>query len=155
MYVLPDAEMREVIIALETDVNLFPAGMTLRLYTNNLIPGPTNVLADFTEATAVEIPGYAPATPAWLGLPTRAQDGSWNDNMNLATFLANAPPPAPQIVYGWFLTDAAKTKLVGSGAFAQPFTFTRNGDGFNLEGLIHIEVESGTDYKLRLDMEQE
>ncbi|SRR5258707_2498590 len=156
MYQLPDVLIKELILAAETDVNIFPAGWLVKLYVNNLTPTKNNVVADFTELTNVEVPGYAAVAGAWNGAPVRKQDGSWEDQGAAPIqFAATGPPPAPQIVYGWFATNAAGTVLIGSGKFAAAFTFTATGDGFDLEQVFNVLQLTGTTYQVLLDMEQE
>lgn len=156
MYVLPDALLSEIISALELDTNLFPAGMTLRLYTNDLTPTRANVVGDFTELTNVEVPGYVATTPAWNGTPLRKQDGSWEDLTDLNSFIAaGGPPPTAIPVYGWFLTNSGGTALVAAGRFDSTFTFVADGDGLTLEGKLNVNQTSGTEVTVTLDMEVE
>lgn len=153
MYIFPDALLQEIILALEADASLFPAGMTLRLYTNDVTPTRATVAGDLTELTNVEVPGYAPTTPAWNGAPFRKNDSSWEDWTDQNQFLAaGGPPPAPIVVYGWFLTDAGNTVIVGSGRFATPFTFTDDGDGFSLKARINVNQTEDTLTEVVTDM---
>ena len=111
---------------------------------------------DFTQLTNVEVPGYVAQAGGWQGTPIRKADGSWEDGgVAPLHFGATGPPPAPQIVYGWYATDAGNTVVIGSGKFATPFTFTATGDGFNLEQLANSSQIDGTGYRLTLDMEME
>lgn len=156
MWIEPDSNLSEIIAALEGDTTLFPVGMTLRLYTNDLTPNRATVLADLTQLTNVQVPGYAATTPAWAGTPLRKQDGSWEDLTDLNSFIAaGGPPPAPQIVYGWYITDAGNTTLAASGRFAAPFVFVNDGDGLTLEGRLNVDQTSGTEVTVTLDMEVE
>lgn len=156
MWVLPDLEVAEIITALETDVNIFPAAGVVRLFTNDFTPLKSSVVGDFTQLTNVEVPGYAAVALAWNGTPVRKQDGSWEDLGALMNYLAaGGPPPAPIVVYGWYLTDAGNTTVFGSGRFAAPFTFSDDGDGFNLEPTLNALAQSGTEYLITLDMEVE
>lgn len=156
MYQLPDPLMKEIILAIELDAVMFPGGWLVRLYTNDLTPSKTNVVADFTELTNVQVPGYAPVAGAWQGLPVRKPTGEWEDGgVGPLNYAASANPAAPIVVHGWFATNAAGTVLIGSGRFASPFTFALAGDGFDLEQLIRSSQVDGTDYNLLLDMEQE
>lgn len=156
MYVLPDLLQQEVILALEADTTIFPAGYLLKLYTDNSTPDKGTVVGDLTELTNVQVPGYAPIAPSWNGTPIRKGDGSWEDLGSISTFIAaGGPPPAPQIVYGWFMTDAAGTTLIGAGRFDAPFTFVSDGDGISLEPVINFLQVDGTNYTLHLDMEVE
>jgi hypothetical protein len=156
MYQLPDVLQPELILAPEGDVNLFPAGWVVRLFTNNLTPNKANVVTDFTELTNVQVPGYLPVAGAWKGTPIRKPDGSWEDQGAAPLeFKATGLPPAPQTVYGWFATNAAGTVLLGSGVFAAPFVFTLLGDGFTLEQVINVLQLTGNTYQFLIDMEQE
>ena len=156
MYILPDLLVKQIILAAEADTTIFPAGWKVHLYTNNLIPTKTNVVADFTELTNVEVPGYLAVAGAWAGTPVRKQDGSWEDQGSAPlAFAATSAPPSPQIVYGWFATDTGGTTLIGSGAFTVPFTFTANGDGFLLEQVFNALQATDDTYTLTLEMEQE
>lgn len=155
MFVLRDAGLRELILALETDLSIFPAGMTMRLFTNNFTPDKNSILADFTELTGAAVPGYLSVAPLWSGTPTRNQDGSWEDLLSVALFQATGNPAAPTVVYGWFLTNPGNTIVFGSGAFVVPFTFVKSGDGVNLQGRILTKQDTGTSVDLTLDMEEE
>jgi len=154
MYVLPRAMLKAFLLAIEGSTTLFPSGFKLRLYTNNHTPLPTDVIGTYTELTSVDVPGYAAAVPTWNAAPYANPDGSWSDNMSLASFLATGAPPAPIVVYGWFLTDSAAAVLLGAGLFDQPFTFTLTGDGFTLEGNINCLQPDGSHVETTLGFEQ-
>jgi len=153
MFIYPDLSLPEMILALETDATIFPAGMTLRLYTNDLTPTRTTVVADLTELTNVEVPGYILTTPAWNGTPLRKQDGSWEDWTDQNAFMAiGGPPPAPIVVFGWFVTNAAKTVLAASGRLAAPFVFVQDGDGFSLKARLNVDQVAGDEEVVVTDM---
>jgi hypothetical protein len=137
MYVVPDPLMANIITAIQLQLGTAVTGLVhLHLYVNNLTPNKTNVLADFTELTNVEVPGYAAKSANWFaGVPFRRQDGAWEDPSSLVdpSFVATGPPPSPQVVYGFFATDSTDAILLGSGKFAVPFTFVSTGDGFVLD----------------------
>jgi len=159
MWIQPDnaglQALKQYILDIEGDATVFPAGAIVSLYTNNLTPTRANVLADFTEATSVEVPGYAPVAIAWNGAPVRNQDGSWTDEAAQAVFAATGLPPSAQIIYGWFLQNAGKTALLGSGLFEAPFTFTQSGDGFFLTPRLNALQSTGDivtfDFEMELD----
>ena len=156
MFILPDLSVSEIILALETDTTVFPVGALLRLFTNNITPTKSTVRADLTELTNAEVPGYVAVALAWNGTPVRKQDGSWEDLGGIVSFAAaGGPPPTPQIVYGWMLTNAAGTVLQGAGMFDVPFTFVQDGDGFALEPLLNVDQVSGSNIVVKLDMEVE
>jgi hypothetical protein len=156
MYVLPDELVKELILAIEGDTTIFPAGFLVRLYTNNQTPDKGSVVGDFEELTNIQVPGYAAVAGGWVGAPVRKQDGSWEDQGAAPlAFAASTAPPAPIPVYGWFATNAAGTVLIGAGIFEAPFTFALPGDGLSLEQVIRVIQANGTDYTLTLDMEIE
>jgi len=155
MYILPDLSLAEIISALEADLVLFPAGFTLRLYTDDLTPTRATVIGDLTELTNVQVPGYAATTPAWNGTPFRMQAGGWEDWTDQNFFIAaGGPPPAPIVVYGWYITDAGNTVLAGAGRFAAPFTFTADGDGMSLKGHLTSDQVDGDTVEVGFDMVQ-
>jgi len=157
MWIQPDnaaiQALKNQLLDIEGDAVNFPAGALISLYTNNLTPTRTNVLADFTELTNVEVPGYAGVAIAWNGTPVRNQDASWSDEAAQAIFQATGAPPAPQIVYGWFLQNAGKTVLLASGLFAVPFTFVQTGDGFFLTPRLDNAQTNGDVCALDFEME--
>ena len=98
-------------------------GAKLHLFSNNITPTPSNVLADFTECV---YSGYAAQTVTWSpafydinGVPVSsggevlfAQSGATGD-----------------FCYGAFLTDSAGTHLLWAGNLdSPPFTFVNTGD---------------------------
>jgi hypothetical protein len=154
MFIVPDPLMPGLVLAIEADTTLFPAGGLLHLSTTNIAPTKNNVLADFTELTNVQVPGYLPAAQPWDGTPYRNVNGSWSDSGADVAFVASGPPPLPIVVYCWFMTDAGGTVLTGSGSLAQPFTFTRAGDGMSLESLLNLVQSAGNQLTLTLDQVQ-
>jgi len=156
MYIWPDLSLQEIILALEADVTLYPAGMTLHLFTNDFTPTRASVMADFTELTNVEVPGYAATTPTWAGSPIRKNDGSWEDWTDQNQFLAaGGPPPTPVTVFGWYLANAGNTVVASSGRFDTPFTFTDDGDGFSLKARLNVNQTAGALTELIADMVME
>jgi hypothetical protein len=155
MYVLPDLSLSEIILALEGDAVLFPAGMTLRLFTTDITPTRVTVAGDLAELTNVEVPGYAPTTPAWAGTPFRNQDGAWEDWTDQNFFIAaGGPPPVATVVYGWMLMNAGGTVLAGAGRFSDPFTFVADGDGMSLKAHLTVNQVDGTTVEVGFDMVQ-
>jgi hypothetical protein len=149
--VFPDAQVKEIILGLEADLNLYPAGFVMRLYTNNVTPTPQTVLGDLTQALNADIPGYAAVAITWDGTPSRSPDGSWIDYGTDAPFIATGAGSGANTVYGWYLTDAANTVLLGAQLLPAPFTFTLPGDGFRVEPSIKAEQTSDVDVNLTFD----
>ena len=147
--------LQQFILSLEGNTSLFPGGMILHLYTNNQTPTQSSALGDFTALTNVEVPGYVPGAPTWLGTPYRNQDASWVDYQTVVDFVATGAPPSPQTVYGWYLTDSAGATLVAAGLLAVPFTFTETGDGFGLQGEMKVNQETSSDYGVTLNYLQQ
>jgi hypothetical protein len=154
MFQIPDLSIREIILAVEGDTTIFPAGTVVRLYSNDYTPTKADSVSSYTEVTNVEVPGYAPLALAFNGTPVRQPTGTWEDLGSAPlTFQATGTPPAPQIAYGWFATNAGKTIWVGAGRFAAPFTFEATGDGFSLLPQIQASQLDGNNYNLFLEME--
>jgi hypothetical protein len=148
MFIVPDVLMSPIMTALQLQLGTAVTGLVhIHLFTNNITPTKNNVLTDFVELTNVEVPGYAPASANWFaGVPHRLNSGAWECPSSLADpnfVCTTTPPPAPQIVYGWFATDSTDAILKGSGLFAAPYTFTQIGDGFTLPGNPELVQSSG------------
>lgn len=138
MNIIPDVNMPGLLTAILAQLGTVSTGLVhIHLFTNDLTPTKTNALGDFTEATNVEVPGYAAASANWFaGTPFRQSLGAWECPSSLPdpAFRASGSPPSPQIVYGWYATDSTDAILLDSGRFNVPFTFTLSGDGFALPG---------------------
>jgi hypothetical protein len=155
MLTIPDVMMGPILTAIESSLGTVATGLVhVHLYTNNLTPTKSNVLADFTELTNVEVPGYVKKNANWFaGVPFRRQDGAWEDPSSLVDpdfVCSGSAPPSPQIVYGFFLTDSTDAILLGSGAFDVPFTFVQLGDGFTLSGNPALLQDTGNSLQLQL-----
>ena len=152
MFIIPDANMPAILTAIAAQLGTAATGLVhVHLYTNNFTPDKNSLLAAFTELTAVEVPGYAAKSVNWFaGVPFRRNDGQWEDPSSLAdpSFVATGPPPAPQVVYGFFLTDSTDAILLGSGLFDAPFTFQNTGDGFTLPGNLLLNQGDSTSLTL-------
>lgn len=139
MFIVPDVLMGSILTAIEAALGTTITGVVhLHLFTNNFTPNKTNILADFTELTSVQVPGYVVPSANWFaGVPHRIASGAWEGPNSLADpnfVCTGAPPPSPQVVYGWYATDSTNAILLGSGTFAAPFTFSAIGDGFTMPG---------------------
>jgi hypothetical protein len=136
MDALPDTKMSDVITAIMASLGTVATGLVhVHLYTNNVTPTKSTLLADLTELTNVQVPGYSPKSANWFaGVPHRNANGSWEIPNSLAdpAFIATGLPPIPIVVYGYFFTDSTDAILLGSGKFTSPFTFALTGDGFDL-----------------------
>lgn len=156
MYQLPQTLVKELLLALENDATLFPSTIHVNLYSNNLTPGPGNVVADFTPITNTQVPGYASGTFSWEGTPILSPTGVWEDRSAAPIdFVATSNPSAPQICYGWFAADSSGLILKGSGIFPTPFTFTQAGNGIRLHPIIQVSQVDGENYNVSLDMPPE
>lgn len=93
--------------------------LKLRLFSNNVVVGPTTVLSDLTQASFA---GYSAASPAW-GAPalvgTTAQIVPSPTNVDFSYSGGSTTT-----VYGAYLTDAANTALFGATTFTTPFVFS-------------------------------
>ncbi len=100
-------------------------GLELRLFTNNTALGVGTVLANLTELTTEQFPGYAAATFTW-GAPYYDLAGLANVAGSRCQFTPNAAVPSPGVtVYGYYATDAATGLILAfAGLFATPYNIT-------------------------------
>lgn len=121
-------------LLLEASVGKTAAGnLLLKLYTNNLTPDGTETTASMTEFGAVQ--GYASktlTTTSWnaavpgTGAGTSAANKASIDYaQQVWTFDGTG---GNVTVYGYYVTNAAGTKLVGVERFASPVTVSVTGD---------------------------
>jgi len=101
-------------------------GAMLRLATVAPPGGPTEVLADFTEATFA---GYAAEAITWSG-PFFGPSGPPQVNSQLAVFEATAA--ASETIVAWYITNAAGTVLLASGNLDTPIVIDQAGAGLAL-----------------------
>lgn len=131
---------REIVDAVTAELLTLGTGSgDIRVFTNNFIPNPANVYADFVEPTFT---GYGPVTLAGA-FPASTYDGNGAEApaFNTATFKATADPLAPVTIYGWMLTNAAVSPVVlASGAFETPIVIGKSGDGFTLALSIFLST---------------
>jgi hypothetical protein len=79
----------------------------LRLYTNNITPSTSSVVADFTEATFT---GYAAITlPAWPASTLASHIATSAQASQTFTITSGS-----QNVYGWYITDSGGTHLLAA-----------------------------------------
>lgn len=154
MDVIPDSTMSALLTAILLKMGTAVTGLLhLHLFTNDFTPDKDSVLGDFTELTNVEVPGYVEADVNWFaGVPFRRSDGSWESPNSEpdASFIATSAPPAPIVVYGYFLTDSTNAILKGSGRFTSPYTFELIGDGFTMHGNPNLIQPNGSQLVLNL-----
>lgn len=94
------------------------------LFTNNFQPTEDTVWANITEAT---FDGYAAATPAAPGTPYIGADGFIHVTWPSVQFTMTGETTS-QTVYGWGLTNVAKTVWVGGNLLPTPIPMTDTGD---------------------------
>jgi hypothetical protein len=100
-----DDGILELIAAIS--VGTVPAGFNMHLYTNNLTPTTSTVLADFTEATFT---GYTSVAVSVVTGPLVF--GHYASVIfSPAGFTISA---GTQNIYGWYLTDDTDTILIAS-----------------------------------------
>lgn len=91
-----------------------------RLYTNNLVYLPTRVPADFTEAAFA---GYSPQGALAWSPPFLNGMGKIETDSRVITFNFTAGS-GTQPVFGLYVTDLLKTKLLLVMPFLMPFIFS-------------------------------
>jgi hypothetical protein len=100
--------MNALVTALKTYLVQAP-GFTIKLFQNNIVPTPNNVLADFTEAT---YDGYAAQVFTVIFGPTRYPDGSFQ-LFNFANFHMTGST-TPNQIYGIYVLDFAGNLLLAA-----------------------------------------
>lgn len=131
--IFKDALLAEVLMALESDTTLFPAGFVMRLFTNDTTPDKTFDIGDVTEMLNADVPGYVAIAPTWNGTPVRKSTGEWEDLAPPVAFAATGATSGQKVAFGAYLTDAAGAVYLAGVRFADPFTFSQSGDGFTAE----------------------
>lgn len=106
-------------------------GLTLFLFSNQLLLSPQTAFGDLTESTWS---GYARYANLGWGAPILQPDGTYTILSALVTFSASAVSTfVPGLVWGWGLIDTASTPhLIMAEQFSQPVAITNPGDGFGL-----------------------
>lgn len=91
-------------------------GAKVGLFTNSIVPTPSNVLADFTQA---DYTGYALSSAVVWTAVEISQDGRPQAVSQLFTF-APSNAVTPNTVRGIILVDGAGTTLLASSLFSTP-----------------------------------
>jgi len=109
-------------------------GAEIQLYVNDVTPGPSSVLADFTEATFT---GYAPVTVTPPGDPdivgTKIQIP-----LNQGFFQATADMTPIQTAYGYLVVDGSD--LLAAGRFDEAVDFATAGDYASFAPMIEVPI---------------
>lgn len=95
----------------------------LILFANNIVPGPTTVLADLVEATFT---GYSAFGPIVWGTPFSDVDATALVVGGSHEFVAT-DGVTPNVIYGWALTDTGKTILRKAATFSAPVGISAGG----------------------------
>lgn len=96
-----------------------------RLFVNDIVPNAQTTVTDFVEATSALLPNYSAQFFNFNSTAYQAEDSTFhatNDSRVLTHTYGTAAPNT--FVYGFFLTNSAKTILVGSGRFSTPVLFS-------------------------------
>lgn len=103
----------------------------LRLFQNNFVPDPSNLLSDFVEATFL---GYAAVdiSPT-QGAKSQIQPGEYHWFSGVYTYAAPSGGP-PQTIYGCYIEVHVPTvRLFGSARFDSPVIMQVSGLPFSLQ----------------------
>lgn len=102
--------------------NASPTNVELRLFTNNVTPAYTDVLASYTESSAA---GYAGITLAGASWTVATSTGTTVANFAQQTFSYSAT----ESVYGYFVTSNGKGQVLWAERFsgAVPFNIPSGG----------------------------
>jgi hypothetical protein len=92
----------------------------LHLFTNNVTPSPTSVIADFTEA---DYTGYASQPIPGVGAVGWASQGAAVAYSGPVIF-APTGTAVTNIIYGYYITDSGSTHLWGAALLPSPYSMT-------------------------------
>lgn len=134
----PSRELwQSMVVAASADVAYLAAAaaMKVHLAAAAFVPSLDLLLASLTEATftggAAKLAG-AGVQQVQFDVATGFQmiqilepAGGW-------TWECTADPPAPETIYGWYLTDNASAVLLGSGLLDAPLTIDGAGDALTV-----------------------
>lgn len=154
MFVLPLPIRQAVFIAALNKLSN-PGGsgnlLQIRLFTNLIIPSNKLTVADFTEVTALQVPGYVHQNFSWLITAGNVPGGDWiaAGSTGQPTFVASADAPLPVTVYGWFAKfPVGPPALLGSGLFDVPFVFSRRYDACVLDAYFRGHFDDDVTFRL-------
>lgn len=111
------------------------ANLTLHLYSNNVTPGDTNVLADFTECTGG---GYASVTLTGASWTVTAGTGTPASASYAEQTFTWTSVPGVTTVYGYFVKNGTKV-LWAERLPAAPFTIAAAGDNVKITPVITLK----------------
>lgn len=105
------------------------AGATIlvHLFKNNFTPTPASVLADYTEMTSGDFPGYASIPITGTGTPFINAQGNAEQVFSDPVFQPASDPPTPITVYGYFVTmhpTIGSDSLIYGVRFDAPLTIS-------------------------------
>jgi hypothetical protein len=108
--------------------NSFPTSknLTLKLFTNNIVPSSTDTAATYTEASGGGYAAITLTTGSW----TVALNGSNIETATYAqqTFTFTGALSGSATVYGYYVVDSASTPAIMWAETITPFTPANNGD---------------------------
>ncbi len=120
------------VIALEYLVNKdSPENLVLRLYQNDLTPGDTDVVGDYTEA---DFTGYSAITLTGASWSVSSGDPATASYAE-QDFTSSADQSA-QTIYGYFLTRVTGGELVWAERFPNSQVIQNNGDRISITARI-------------------
>lgn len=128
--VIPTAFMRDILTDLAKAVPGAAAagplnGALVKLFTADIVPNRNTLLAALTPATFT---GYAASTAVAWGVPITDEDGATTITAASKQFSCT-DDVVTEDIWGWFLTDAAGTKLLCSQRFDNKVIINGAGDG--------------------------
>lgn len=121
--VVPQSEYRALLDLL---LPHYPITSNVHLYKNNIQPTNQTVLGDFVEA---DYDGYASESLTAWGATFLNGDGNAESVAPNITFTCTGDT-TPNIVYGYYITDAADAVLLMSGKFDAPETMNSAANAF-------------------------
>lgn len=98
----------------------------LRLFKNDITPGVSSALADFTEAN---FSGYSEGTPSWGSFALNGSNAA--ESVASQISYSHNGGGTSNTIYGWYLVEIDGTlgnKVLAAERFANPITMAASGD---------------------------
>jgi len=115
-------------------------GALVHLYKNDYVPTPFSLTADFTTADYTGYAAQAVAAASWNA--TTLSDGSAG-LVGPGLFFDATGSSVTNVIYGYYITDAAGTNTLWAERFDAPRGITGPGTGFTLVPQLNGDSQAG------------
>lgn len=119
--------------ALKTAATGLLDGAICRLFSNNITPTKSTLLASYTEAT---FNGYAEIVVTWNAAVVNAGDFRQIFSQ-LLSWIAGAAP-TPETIYGWYLVNTGGTEVIAAQRFDDEVEIVNEGDP--VQALVTLQM---------------